>query len=210
MSEATALPNSTSAHPIVRRLLFCAMLACLFAFTAASPRHTYQVGRIETRLGQILFVLYDQTPRHKESFVKLAKSHYWDSLTFNRVIKDFVAQGGCPDTPEGFGGSPYLLAPEFDHSLRHVYGAVGAGRDDNPGQLSAGCQFYIVANKRGLARLDDHYTVYGQVFKGMDVVEAIVSEPKDSTNKPLVPIPLRVDVIKMNAGELKAYGMLVK
>ena len=106
-----------------------------------------------------------------------------------------MAQGGCPDTPAGFTGSPYNLAPEFNDSLRHVYGAVGAGRDDNPQKLSAGCQFYIVANKNGLARLDGNYTVYGQVIKGMDVVEAIVSVPTDSSDAPLTPIPLHVDVI---------------
>ena len=177
--------------------------------TGARGAKSYQVGRIETRLGEILFVLYDQTPNHKASFIKLASSHYWDSLTFNRVIKNFVAQGGCPDTPQGFGGSPYLLAPEFSDHLKHVYGAVGAGRDDNPGQLSAGCQFYIVANKDGLARLDNHYTVYGQVFKGMDVVEKIVSVPKDSTNKPFTPIPLHIDVITMTAEQLKAAGYVV-
>ena len=174
---------------------------------AARTGKTYQVGRIETRLGEILFVLYDQTPRHKASFIKLASEHYWDSLTFNRVIKNFVAQGGCPDTPRGFAGSPYLLAPEFNDSLKHVYGAVGAGRDDNPGQLSAGCQFYIVANKQGLPRLDNHYTVYGKVFKGMDVVEAIVSVPKDSTDTPLPLLELHIDVITMTADELKAFGV---
>ncbi|MBK5189054.1 MAG: peptidylprolyl isomerase [Gemmatimonadaceae bacterium] len=194
----------------MRRLLLAVLLAVPLAFTSATAGKTYQVGRIETRLGEILFVLYDQTPHHKESFVKLATSHYWDSLTFNRVIKNFVAQGGCPDTPAGFSGSPYLLAPEFSDSLKHVYGAVGAGRDDNPGQLSAGCQFYIVANKDGLARLDNHYTVYGQVFKGMDVVEKIVSEPKDSTNKPLTPINLHVDVVTMTADQLKGYGFAPK
>jgi peptidyl-prolyl cis-trans isomerase B (cyclophilin B) len=190
----------------MRRLLAVPVLALLIAASAARPATTYQVGRIQTRLGEILFVLYDATPHHKESFLKLASSHYWDTLTFNRVIKNFVAQGGCPDTPEGFGGSPYLLAPEFNDSLRHVYGAVGAGRDNNPGQLSAGCQFYIVANKNGLPKLDNHYTVYGQVFKGMDVVEAIVSVPKDSTNKPDTPIPLHIDVVTMTAEQLRANG----
>ncbi|HTS88390.1 MAG TPA: peptidylprolyl isomerase [Gemmatimonadales bacterium] len=164
------------------------------------------VGRIQTRLGEILFYLYPQTPNHRASFIRLAGQHYWDTLTFNRVIKNFVAQGGCPDTPAGFKGSPYNLAPEFRDSLRHVYGAVGAGRDDNPQKLSAGCQFYIVANKEGLKRLDGNYTVYGQVFKGMDVVEAIVSEPKDSTDKPFTPIPLKVDVVQMTRSELEGYG----
>ena len=194
----------------MRRFLLAILIAVPLAFTGAQNPKTYQVGRIETRLGEILFVLYDETPHHKESFLKLASSHYWDTLTFNRVIKNFVAQGGCPDTPEGFSGSPYLLAPEFNDSLRHVYGAVGAGRDNNPEQLSAGCQFYIVANKDGLARLDDHYTVYGQVVKGMDVVEKIVSEPKDSTNKPLKDIPLHIDVVSMNANQLKKYGFVAK
>jgi len=193
----------------MRRILSALLLAVPFASAARTAR-TYDVGRIRTDMGEILFVLYDQTPRHKASFMRLAASHYWDSLTFNRVIKGFVAQGGCPDTPQGFGGSPYLLAPEFNDSLKHVYGAVGAGRDDNPGQLSAGCQFYIVANKQGIPRLDGHYTVYGKVFKGMDVVEAIVSVPKDSTNNPLKPIKLRIDVVTMTADELKPYGFVAR
>jgi peptidyl-prolyl cis-trans isomerase B (cyclophilin B) len=170
-----------------------------------APPHP--VGRIQTPLGEILFYLYPETPHHRDSFIKLASEHYWDSLTFNRVIKNFVAQGGCPDTPAGFKGSPYNLAPEFNDSLRHVYGAVGAGRDDNPEKLSAGCQFYIVANKDGLKRLDGNYTVYGQVFKGMDVVEKIVSVPKDSTDQPLTPITLHIDVIQMSADELAKYGI---
>jgi cyclophilin family peptidyl-prolyl cis-trans isomerase len=194
----------------MRRILLALLLAVPFGSGAARTGKTYQVGRIRTDMGEILFVLYDQTPHHKASFIKLAGRHYWDSLTFNRVIKNYVAQGGCPDTPQGFGGSPYLLAPEFNDSLKHVYGAVGAGRDDNPGQLSAGCQFYIVANKQGIPRLDGHYTVYGQVFKGMDVVEAIVSVPKDSTDNPLTPIRLHIDVITKTADELRADGFVVK
>ena len=194
----------------MRRLLSTLVVAIPLLAAAARSDKSYDVGRIKTPMGEILFFLYDQTPRHKASFVKLAASHYWDSLTFNRVIKDFVAQGGCPDTPAGFSGSPYLLEPEFIDSLKHVYGAVGAGRDDNPGQLSAGCQLYIVAKKDGIPRLDNHYTVYGQVFKGMDIVEKIVSVPKDSTNKPLTPITLHIDVIKMSADDLKKYGYVPK
>jgi len=187
------------------RLLFLLTIGTFLSPSVATAP-TYPVGRIQTPLGEILFYLYPETPHHRDSFIKLAGQHYWDSLTFNRVIKNFVAQGGCPDTPEGFKGSPYNLAPEFNDSLRHIYGAVGAGRDDNPEKLSAGCQFYIVANKDGLKRLDGNYTVYGQVFKGMDVVEKIVSVPKDSTDQPLTPITLRIDVIQMSADEFAKYG----
>lgn len=194
----------------MRRILLTTLLAVPLAATAARPAKTYQVGRIRTDKGEILFILHDQTPRHKASFIKLAASHYWDSLTFNRVVKNFVAQGGCPDTPQGFGGSPYLLAPEFSDQLKHIYGAVGAGRDDNPSQLSAGCQFYIVVNKQGIPRLDGHYTVYGQVIKGMDVVERIVSVPTDSTNNPLTPIKLHIDVVPMTAAQLTRYGYVTR
>jgi peptidyl-prolyl cis-trans isomerase B (cyclophilin B) len=169
----------------------------------------YDVGQIKTEKGEILIWLYDETPRHKESFIKLANAGYWDTLSFNRVIKDFVAQGGCPDTPEGFAGSPYLLAPEFNDSIRHVYGAFAAGRDDNPEMLSAGCQFYVVQNKNGLARLDDKYTVYGHVFQGMDVIDAIVSVPTDSIDEPLHKIMLDVNIIKRTKREIEEKGFKV-
>jgi peptidyl-prolyl cis-trans isomerase B (cyclophilin B) len=183
-----------------------ALAAATLLVLPARNDPTYAVGRIRTNMGEILFYLYPQTPNHQASFIRLAGQHYWDSLTFNRVIKNFVAQGGCPDTPAGFKDSPYNLAPEFNDSLRHVYGAVGAGRDDNPEKLSAGCQFYIVANRNGLQRLDGNYTVYGQVFKGMDVVEAIVAVPTDSSDQPLKPIPLHIDVIRLSSEDLEKYG----
>lgn len=185
-------------------LLFIAVISWLAA--SPKPEKTYPVGQIKTDRGEVLFWLYDETPVHKASFIRLAGQGYWDTLTFNRVINNFVAQGGCPDTPAGFAGSPYLLKPEFVSTIRHVYGAVGAGRDDNPGKLSAGCQFYIVQNKKGLPRLDDNYTVFGQVFKGMDVIDAIVAAKTDSTNAPLTPIKLDVNIINLTASELKKQG----
>ena len=190
----------------MRRLTPLLPIVLLAAAPYAAHSQQYPVGRIETRLGEILFYLHPETPNHQASFIRLAGQHYFDSLSFNRVIRNFVAQGGCPDTPEGFAGSPYNLAPEFVDSLKHVYGAVGAGRDDNPEKLSAGCQFYIVANWRGLPRLDGNYVVYGQVIKGMDVVEKIVSEPTDSTDAPRTPVPITVDVISLSREELAAYG----
>jgi len=162
----------------------------------------YDLVKITTPNGEIVFLLHDETPRHKTSFEKLVKEHYFDSYTFNRVIDNFVAQGGCPDTPEGFADSPYLLEPEFKPDLRHIYGAVGAGRDNNPQMLSAGCQFYIVQNKEGLHRLDDKYTVFGQVVKGMDVVDAMVKVETDSTDQPLIPITLKMELIQMDSLEV--------
>jgi peptidyl-prolyl cis-trans isomerase B (cyclophilin B) len=186
---------------------FLLLIIYLISFwTPHKSEKTYPVGQIKTNMGEVLFWLYDETPNHKASFMKLANQGYWDTLTFNRVINNFVAQGGCPDTPAGFADSPYLLKPEFRPTIRHVYGAVGAGRDNNPQMLSAGCQFYIVQNKKGLARLDDKYTVFGQVFKGMDVIDTIVAVKTDSTDAPLVPIKLDVNVVTLTASELKRLG----
>jgi len=171
--------------------------------TSCVKTTTHNVGQVITPKGEILIWLYNETPNHKESFIELANNGYWDSLTFNRVIPNFVAQGGCPDTPAGFTDPEYLLEPEFNETLLHEYGAVGAGRDDNPGMISARCQFYVVQNKEGIHRLDNKFTVFGKVIKGMDVIDVIVNVERDSTNMPLTPITLDVNMISINETELK-------
>jgi peptidyl-prolyl cis-trans isomerase B (cyclophilin B) len=177
--------------------------------SSCSPPATYQVGQIQTPMGELLIWLYDDTPNHKKAFLELAESGYWDTYTFNRVIDDFVAQGGCPDVPEGFAYSVHLLEPEFEAGHKHIYGAFGAGRDDNPGKLAAACQFYVVQNREGLARLDDNYMIYGHVFKGMDIVDAMVKVETNDADKPLVDIPVDVNVVNMTQAEIEAFGFLV-
>jgi peptidyl-prolyl cis-trans isomerase B (cyclophilin B) len=162
------------------------------------------VGQIVTPYGEILVSLDERTPRHRESFIELADAGYWDSLTFNRVIPEFVAQGGCPDTPAGFTDPEYLLEPEFHPELRHVYGSVGAGRDDNPGKLSARCQFYIVQNPQGIPRLDGDYTVFGHVIKGMNIVDQIVNVKRNELDEPELPITMKVNIIYLTPEEIKA------
>lgn len=176
-------------------------LQSMFAYPV--NQKNIEVAQIITPLGEILIMLDERTPRHRESFIELAEAGYWDSLTFNRVIPNFVAQGGCPDTPEGFNDPEYLLEPEFDPSLTHVYGAVGAGRDNNPDKLSARCQFYIVENKEGLHRLDGDYTVFGRVIQGMDIVEKIVRVSRDENDQPNEAITLDVNIIEIPPRQLR-------
>lgn len=173
-------------------------------------QETFQVGQILTPKGEILFWLYDDTPLHKASFIDLASSGYWDSLHFNRVIENFVVQGGCPDTPEGFSDSPYLIPPEFNDSIHHIYGAVGAGRDENSEKISAGCQLYIVDAEAGLPRLDGEYMIFGQMFKGFDVLDAISKVDTDKSNTPLEKIMMDVNVIELTADELTERGYNAK
>jgi peptidyl-prolyl cis-trans isomerase B (cyclophilin B) len=184
---------------ILFTLLLCATWGLVHGQSDKIP-----VGYIQTPLGELWMELDDRTPQHKKSFIELAEAGYWDSLTFNRVIPNFVAQGGCPDTPAGFTDPNYLLAPEFHPDLTHVYGAIGAGRDDNPGKISARCQFYIVQNPAGLHRLDGDYTVFGHVIKGMDVVDQLVKEARDTNDQPLRPITLQVEIKYLSAKELAA------
>lgn len=175
----------------------------LIAALIACKSTTYPIGQILTPHGEMLFKLYDETPIHKASFIKLANENYWDTLTFNRVIQNFVIQGGCPDTPAGFSDSPYLLQPEFNVSIKHVYGALGAGRDGNAEKLSAGCQLYIVQNKNGLARLDGDYMIFGQMLKGYDVLDGIASVETDSLDTPLTAITMDVNVMYVSKDEME-------
>ncbi|MDA8639814.1 peptidylprolyl isomerase [Flavobacteriaceae bacterium] len=187
----------------MKKILFI----CLLSFVSCKPIHekTHPVGNIETPLGSLYFWLHEETPKHRASFIKLANDNYWDDLSFNRVIEDFVIQGGCPDTPEGFDESHYLIDPEFPPNLKHIYGAVGMGRDNNPEKKSAGCQFYIVHNQE-IARLNQNYTIFGQVFKGFDVLDKIATLPTDSLDAPLERVPIKVRVLVLNEKELIALG----
>lgn len=190
---------------ILNLLIFTVLIS--FSVCIGQSKKEIPVGRILTHYGEVLISLDDRTPNHKASFIELAEGGYWDSLTFNRVIPNFVAQGGCPDTEEGFNDPEYLLAPEFHPDLTHVYGAIGAGRDGNAEKLSARCQFYIVQNPNGLHRLDGDYTIFGQVIKGMEVIEQIVRVKRDEKEEPLIPLTLGIEILYLNQHE---YTTLIK
>lgn len=190
---------------ILSLLIFTVLIS--FSVCIGQNKKVIPVGRILTPYGEVFISLDDRAPNHKASFIELAEGGYWDSLTFNRVIPNFVAQGGCPDTEEGFNDPEYLLAPEFHPDLTHVYGAVGAGRDGNAEKLSARCQFYIVQNPDGLHRLDGDYTVFGHVVKGMEVIEQIVRVKRDEKKEPLIPLTLGIEILYLNQNE---YTTLIK
>jgi peptidyl-prolyl cis-trans isomerase B (cyclophilin B) len=191
----------------LRKTGFLLLVMGLFASCIPYSSKYYDIGQIKTPYGEMLFWLYEETPKHKKSFLSLAKKQYWDTLSFNRVIKNFVIQGGCPDTPDGFKDSPYLIAPEFQPNIRHIYGAVGAGRDNNPSKLSASCQLYIVHDRNGIPRLDDNYMIFGQLFKGFDVLNRIAEMPTDTLDQPLTRISMEVNSIQLSKQELIELGV---
>ena len=120
---------------------------CLLATTAFAQQQD-QFVKIETEQGSCIIKLYNATPVHRDNFIRLVKSHYFDATAFNRILKGFVIQGGDPDfmydTSKKLKPEQKWLKPEFDTALYHKRGAVAMGRDDNKAKKSFTTQFYIV------------------------------------------------------------------
>jgi len=252
---------------------------------------------IKTSSGEMIAILYDETPKHKANFVKLAKEHYFDSLLFHRVISGFMIQGGDPNSKKakpgeslGNGGPNYTIDAEFNPKLFHKKGALAAARTNNPEKASSGSQFYIVQgtvltgsaadelkvdqpklkqalqqflakpentslrdslsrlystatreafNKKvfslipqiekgtgmkltkdvspemikaytstgGVPFLDGDYTVFGEVIKGIDVIEKIATMKKDGADRPLEDVRMFVSVQELSKKKItKLYG----
>ena len=129
------------------------LLICLLLSLPAMARH--KKVKVITPYGTMVILLYDQTPKHRDNFIKLTKKHFYDSTLFHRVIKGFMIQGGDPDSKHaapgamlGNGDVNYTIPAEFQLNLFHKKGALAAARDDNPAKASSGCQFYIVQGKK--------------------------------------------------------------
>src|SRR5258706_6733959 len=168
---------------------------------------------LQTNYGDIIVRLYDSTPLHRDNFLKLVKTGYYDSVLFHRVIQNFMIQGGDPNSkqaksgePLGNGGPGYRIPAEFRQTIFHKKGVIAAARDNNPEKASSGSQFYIVQGKvftddgldstetyrlggrkipadqravyktiGGTPHLDQNYTVFGEVVRGLDVVDKIAA-----------------------------------
>ncbi len=119
-----------------------------------SPNYQLTKVQIKTDSGTITIALYDETPLHRDNFIKLAKSGYFDNQLFHRLIKGFMIQGGDPNSKNadkgellGQGGPSYTIPAEFNPNYFHKKGALAAARkgdDVNPSKSSSGSQFYIV------------------------------------------------------------------
>jgi cyclophilin family peptidyl-prolyl cis-trans isomerase len=130
---------------------------CLIALNVCAQKTSKkdEVITIDTDKGTMRFILFDETPKHKANFIKLAKDKFYDGLLFHRVISDFMIQGGDPNSrnakPDdmlGRGDNGYKIPAEFNGKLFHQKGALAAARDNNPAKESSGCQFYIVEGRK--------------------------------------------------------------
>jgi cyclophilin family peptidyl-prolyl cis-trans isomerase len=138
---------------------------------------------MQTTEGPIVFELFDEeAPKTVENFRKLATDGFYDGLTFHRVIKDFMIQGGCP-LGTGTGGPGYTFEDEFnEHKI--VRGALAMA---NAGPNTNGSQFFIVTTAAA-PWLDGKHTVFGQVTDGIDVVDKLEGVATDASDRPTAPI----------------------
>ncbi len=147
---------------INKLLIFAALILMLAACGAGTKKSTEMEKRtqvkIETTLGDIVVELYNETPKHRDNFIKLAKEGVYDSTLFHRVINKFMIQAGDPDSKTasdtaqlGGGDVGYTVPAEFVPQFFHKRGALAAARmgdDVNPERASSGCQFYIVTGRQ--------------------------------------------------------------
>jgi len=161
------------------------MIICNFA---ANIQQIMTRVKIQTMLGDITVRLYDETPIHRDNFLKLAKEGYYDGTLFHRVIKGFMIQGGDPDSKDapagkmlGVGGPDYTLQAEIKENLFHKRGALAAARQGdevNPERRSSGSQFYIVWGQvynEGQLR---QFSKQLRMQKVQDVFNALAAEHK--------------------------------
>lgn len=136
--------------------LITALFVFILLLTSCAQKKDYVVT-IKTKYGDMVAILYDETPKHKENFIKLAKEHYFDGILFHRVIQGFMIQGGDPNSKNakpgeqlGNGGPGYNLPAEINPKFFHERGALSAARlgdAQNPAKESSGSQFYVVQGK---------------------------------------------------------------
>jgi len=158
------------------------------------PMSNYEnkVAELHTTSGEIDIRFFpDKAPNHVKNFIDLAEKGFYNGSKFHRVIPGFMIQGGDPNTKTpntsswGMGGSGKNVKAEFNN-VSHKRGIVSMARSNDPN--SASSQFFIVVKDSTF--LDKQYTVFGQVTKGMDVADKIVSAPRNAQDRPDSPVSI--------------------
>ncbi len=152
----------------------------------ATPKVGEEIAVLQTNLGRIVLRFFDdKAPNHVQNFKKLVREGFYDGTKFHRVIPGFMIQGGDPNSrnedrgTHGMGGPGYKIKQEFNDT-RHDRGILSAARSSDPN--SAGSQFFLMVARA--PHLDRQYTAYGEVIEGLDVMDKIVSLPKDGKDNP--------------------------
>ena len=147
--------------------------------------------RLLTDFGNIDILLFEETKFHRANFIYLTENNYFDNTQFYRVINDFMIQGGNSDSKLVANKrneiGKYLLPNDFDRGYKHGRGMVSmpSSSIDNPHKMASPYEFFIVQSKKGAFHLDQDYTIFGKVIKGMNVVDKIASVNTDDYDWPI-------------------------
>ena len=165
----------------------------------ARPQYKMTVTQDKQVLGEIILELCpDIAPKHVANFDSLVKAGFYNGLAFHRVIPGFMIQGGDPSSKDqprtqwGMGMPGQHTVPQEFNKTHHGRGILSAARTSDPN--SATSQFFICV--ADAAFLDNQYTVYGEVIKGMEVADKVVNSPRDKGDNPLVKIEMHVEKIQ--------------
>ena len=181
---------------------------------------------IKTRFGDMTAMLYNDTPQHRDNFIKLITEGWYEGSPFHRVITGFMIQGG--GNADGRVDPGYTIEAEILPGHFHKRGALSAARmgdQVNPERRSSGCQFYVVQGSvltnetlnsyegrmgkkfspeqreaytttGGTPHLDGEYTVFGEVITGFEVIDKIAAVKTDRTDKPEEPVIMSVEILE--------------
>ena len=191
---------------------------------------------ISTSFGDMVVKLYNETPKHRDNFIKLVKDGYFNDLLIQKVKKGFMIKGGDPASKNagpnvqlGAGGPGYTIPAEFNRNFIHKKGALSAARQGdqvNPTKASSGSQFYIVQGKvtdaaqleqmgrqtgnsytpeqtaiyssiGGTPFLDNQYTVFGEVIKGLEVIDKIAAVKTAYGDRPQQDVKMTMTMVTM-------------
>ncbi len=181
---------------------------------------------ISTEYGDMTAILYNETPQHRDNFVKITKEGWYDDSPFHRIIKQFMIQGGM--NADGRRDPGYTVPAEFVPEYCHKKGALAAARmadNVNPQKASSGSQFYIVEGKPvsdtdlnnletrsgvtysdeqrevyktvgGTPFLDQNYTVYGEVIEGLEVIDKLAAVETAPGDKPVKDVTMKITILE--------------
>ena len=202
-------------------LIICILLGMT---TQAQEKETLVL--IKTSLGDITVKLYNDTPLHRDNFIKLINEGWYNNSPFHRVINNFMIQGGHNE--DGSVDPGYTIPAEFRSNHIHKKGALAAARQGdqvNPKKASSGCQFYIVQGQvltpahiqmyqqrmgltftqeqieayttvGGTPHLDGEYTVFGEVVEGLDVIDKIAKVKTGYMDVPVEAVTMTIEILK--------------
>ena len=204
----------------MKKVILAAMILVGLTCSAQQKQEKETVVVIKTSMGTIKAKLYNDTPLHRDNFIKLVNEGWYDGSPFHRVIKEFMIQGG--QNADGRLDPGYTVPAEFKDNHFHKKGALAAARQGdqvNPKKASSGSQFYIVQGKvyddktldmfesrsgkvfsakerqsyktvGGTPFLDGEYTVFGEVTEGLEVVDKIAAVKTGYMDVPVEPVTI--------------------